>query len=65
MRLNVCKQYTGDEEADWDHIDGVTDVDRRGRALRYKQAHGRGGSYDLDAIDYFHVTTIENPEGDL
>jgi len=64
MRLNVRTEWTGDEEADWDHIDGVTDVDRRGRTLRYKQTHGRGGSYDLDSIDYFHITTVGSPDDD-
>ena len=63
MRLNVRTSDTGDEATDWDHIDGVTNVDRSGQMLRYSRSHGRGGCYDLDAIDYFHITTVDGSEG--
>jgi hypothetical protein len=64
MRLNVKKGDTGEEAADWDHIDGVTDVDVKDGLLRYRRPRGQGGTYELAAIEYHHITTIGGQEAD-
>jgi len=56
MRLNVKTSDTGNERLDWDHIDGVTDVDTQHDRLRYHREDRKGGTYDMDTVLYFHVT---------
>lgn len=62
MRLNVKTSDTGTEHIDWEHIDGVDDVDIQHGNLRYHRKNGNGGTFDMDTVDYFHVTASDGDD---
>jgi len=63
MSTETTPATTAGTPTDAPTVQKICDIDVDDGLLRYRRPHGQGGTYDLDAIEYHHITTIDE-EGD-